>query len=408
MVDGGAATESVSTSNQPARHTPLRALAGMLRHYSVVIYSVTLSRLTLWVVGLLTETYVRPVTTLDGALRYSPHWWLNIWGAWDTGWYVGLAKHGYQSLSGADGQANWAFFPGYPALAAGMSSVTGLSAFEAMLVISNLSFFGAMVLVHRLACAEFDRKTADHAVILLCVAPGSYIFSAAYTESLFLLCLTGAFLLIRSRKWMAAGTVAAAAVLTRNLGVGLLLPYAWAAADRLFLDRTRKGTPAPRPSEVVGIVAGALPPFFALAAFMLYLRSRTGDALAFVHVQKAWGRSFGDPVSTLLDGVFHPDHVPEVNAVSFVVAWLVIGLLVRLALLRRPRLFILALFLTLAPLAGGIASFARYALVIFPLWLVLANALAARPRLAIAVVSVFAMLNGFMMLAWTLVLKVTM
>lgn len=406
MEDGGAATESVSTPSQRTLHAPLRALAGALRHYSVVIYGFTLSRLTLLVVGLLTERYVRPVTTLDPDLRFSPHRWLNMWGTWDTGWYVGLAKHGYQPLAGPDGQANWAFFPAYPALAAGIASVTGLSAFEAMLVISNLSFLAALVLIHRLACAEFDRKTADLAVILLCVVPGSYIFSAAYTESLFLLCLTAAFCLIRSRKWMAAGTVAAAAVLTRNLGVGLLLPYAWAATERLFLDR--KGKPALRPSEVVGIVAGILPPMFALAAFMLHLRSRTGDALAFVHVQKAWGRNFGDPVSTLLDGVFHPDRVPDVNFVSFVVAWLAIGLLVRLALLRRPLLLVLALFLTLAPLTGGVASFARYALVIFPLWLVLANALAARPKAAIAVISVFAMLSGFMMVAWTLALKVTM
>ena len=318
-------------------------------------------------------------------------------------WYVGLAKHGYQSVAGPDGQANWAFFPAYPALAAGISSVTGLSVFEAMLVISNLSFLAAMGLLHRLACAEFDRKTADLAVILLCVVPGSYIFSAAYTESLFLLCLTGAFCMIRSRKWMAAGTVAAAAVLTRNLGVGLLLPYAWAATDRLFRDKP-EGRPAPRPAELLGIVAGVLPPMFALAAFMLHLRSRTGDALAFVHVQKAWGRSFGDPIS----GLLHPDRVPEVNAISFVVAWIAIGMLARLIFMRRPLLLVLALFLVLVPLTGGVASFARYALVIFPLWLVLANALAARPRAAVAVISVFAMLSGFMMVAWTLALKVTM
>jgi len=399
LVDGGAATELVSTSSQRAR----RALAGALRHYWIVISAVTLSRLTLLVVGLLTETYVRPVTTLDGDLRFSPHRWLNMWGTWDTGWYVGLAKHGYQSVAGPDGQANWAFFPAYPALAAGISSVTGLSVFEAMLVISNLSFLAAMGLLHRLACAEFDRKTADLAVILLCVVPGSYIFSAAYTESLFLLCLTGAFCMIRSRKWMAAGTVAAAAVLTRNLGVGLLLPYAWAATGRLFRDKP-EGRPAPRPAELLGIVAGVLPPMFTLAAFMLHLRSRTGDALAFVHVQKAWGRSFGNPIS----GLLHPDRVPEVNAISFVVAWIAIGMLARLIFMRRSLLLVLALFLVLVPLTGGVASFARYALVIFPLWLVLANALAARPKVAVAVISVFAMLSGFMMVAWTLALKVTM
>jgi len=400
VANGGGGLEKSASADRGHRSP--------LRDYAVVLYGFILSRLALLEVGLLTESNIKPVTTFVKDQTFSSAKILNIWGAWDTGWYIDLAVHGYQSVAKANGQANWAFFPAYPALANAISQLTGLTAFEAMLAISNVSFLAALVVVHRLARAEFDKKTADLAVVLLCVVPESYIFSAAYTESLFLLCLSGALLLIRREKWLAAGAVAAMAVLTRNLGVALLLPYAWAAIERVVFDRNRVAKLAPRASELVRIGLGGILPVLAVAAFMLYLQSRTGDALAFVHVQKAWGRSFGNPFAAPLAGLLHPDTLQSADLVSFVMAWVAIGLLVKLVFMRRPRLLVLAVFLTLVPLTGGLASFARYTLVIVPLWLVLAHHLAARPRGALAVVAIFAMLNGFMMVAWTLALKVTM
>lgn len=407
MNEGGAA-ESGTRVQSRGGGSRLRTAAEAVREYDIVFYSFALSRLALLAVGLLTESNIRPITTRIANPQLSPYRALNIWGAWDTGWYIDLAVHGYQRAASADGQANWAFFPAYPALAGAVAGLTGVSAFEAMLVISNVCFLGGLIVVHRLACAEFDKKTADLSVLLLCVAPGSYIFSAAYTESLFLLCLSAGFLLIRNRKWLAAGIVAAAAVATRNLGIGLLLPYAWAAADRLFRDARGRDKPALAAAEMVRVGLGGVPPILAVLAFMLYLQARTGDPLAFVHVQKAWGRSFGNPFADLLAGLVYPGKLADSNVVSFVAAWCAIALIVKLVLLRKPALLALALFLTLVPLTAGIASFARYALVIVPLWLVLANVLASRPRTAIAIVALFAMLDGFLMAAWTLGLKVTM
>ena len=277
-----------------------------------------------------------------------------------------------------------------------------------MLAISNITFFSALILVHRLARAEFDKRTADISVVLLCVAPGSYIFSAAYTESLFLFCLTGAFLLIQSRKWVPAGILTAAAVLTRNLGVGLLLPYVWVAARPLLVRIDSVQNPPLGKWELVRIGLGGLAPVVGLVCFMLYLQSITGDALAFVHVQKAWGRSVGNPFSPMLAGLIYPSKLPASDWVSFVEAWVAMVLIVKLTLMRRPLLLVLALFLTLVPLAAGLASFTRYALVIFPLWLVLANSLAKRPQITIPFVAMLATLNGFMMVAWSLGLKVTM
>lgn len=371
--------------------------------HAVVIWSFLASRLMLLAVGLLTLVNIRPLTNTGNPLSQSAHQALNIWGASDSGWYLDLATNGYQLVPAANGQANWAFFPAMPGLAAGLARLTRLTPFEAMLVVSNLSFLIALILVHRLARQAFNAKTADVTVVLLCVAPASYIFSAAYTEALFLASLTGALLLIRDRRWLAAGLAAALAALTRNLGLALLLPYGWAV-----LERWRDRDQAPLGwAERARIVLGGLAPIAGVALFLLYLKARTGDALAFLHIQKTWGRSLGQPFAALVQGLVHPSSIPDGELLSFAIAWLALALLLGLALLRRWGWLLLSAALVLAPLATGVTSFSRYALVVLPLWMVAGHLLSERPRATMVAVASLAMLNGFMMAAWTLALGIT-
>ncbi|WP_066680390.1 mannosyltransferase family protein [Caulobacter sp. CCH9-E1] len=371
--------------------------------HAVVIWSFLASRLMLLAVGLLTLVNIRPLTNAGNPLSQSAHQALNIWGASDSGWYLDLATNGYQLVPAANGQANWAFFPAMPGLAAGLARLTSLTPFEAMLVVSNLSFLIALVLLHRLARQAFDAKTADVTVVLLCVAPASYIFSAAYTEALFLASLAGALLLIRDRRWLAAGLAAALAALTRNLGLALLLPYGWAVLERW---RARDQVPLGR-AEGLRILLGGLAPMAALAAFLLHLKSRTGDALAFLHIQKTWGRGLEQPFAALMQGLAHPSTIPDTELLSFAIACLALGLLIGLAFLRRWGWLLLSAALVLVPLATGVTSFSRYALVAAPLWILAGHLLSERPRAAMITIASLAMLNGFMMAAWTLALGIT-
>lgn len=364
------------------------------------------SRLALLSVGLLTQIFVRPIVSTAPPDVVGHHEALNIWERWDSGWYLSLASHGYQSAAEVHGgQANWAFFPAYPVLAATVARLSHLPMLPAMLLVSNLSFLAALFLVHRLARAEFDRRTADLAVILLAAAPGSYIFSAAYTESLFLAAVAGALLLLRNRQWLAAGLVAGVAVLTRNLGIGLLLPFAWAGVAHVWTLRHGWRPGAGR--ELARLVVGGMIPLIALGGLCLVLQARTGDPLAFMHIQKAWGRTIGNPFARPLQGLIHSGSIPEGDLISFAACWVSLPLLVALAALRRWMLLSLALFMTLAPLSTGLASYARYTLVVVPLWLAAARMLAARPGAVLPTVLFVAMINGFMMVAWTLALWVT-
>lgn len=399
--------ERSDAATAPAR----RGVLQVFSRHKAVLYAFLASRLALFVVGLLTQIFIEPYSTQVSPLQLTDSAALRMWGQWDTGWYMGVAAVGYTPVPEPGGQANWAFFPAYPVLSAALAQLTGLPLFPAMLVVSNLSFLGALFLIHRFAREEFDVRTADLTVTLICAVPGSYIFSSAYTESLFLLGLSGCLLLLRAHRWLAAGGVAALVVLTRNVGVGLLLPFAVTAAPGVFtLARQvvggRPESRGPFVREVLRIAAGAALPLLALAGFCLFLYFRTGDPLAFLSAQKAWGRSIGNPLAwaaaPLITG-----HLPVNEVFSFAACWLSLSLVAALALMRRWPLCALAAFLALVPLSTGLTSYARYCLVALPLFLAAARLLAPRPAAAGAVLIACATLNGFLMVAWTLCMGVT-
>jgi hypothetical protein len=390
---------------------PRNAILAFLHRYRVVFIAFCASRLALLTVGLMTQVFIEPFSTHVSPLRLTDSAALRPWGQWDSGWYMRLASHGYATHPEPDGQVNWVFFPFYPMLSAGIAKVTHLPIFTAMLGLSNLSFLGALILAHRFAREMFDARTADVTVALLCTVPGSYIFSSAYTESLFLLALTACLVLLHAKKWLAAGACAAVAVLTRNLGLGLILSFAvavipglWTLGRDVLERQPSSGHRLVR--EIVRVGGGLALPVLALAGFCLFLYHRTGDPLAFVTAQKAWGRTFEFPLLRPLAPIIAGE-LPDGDVVSFAAAWLSMVLVAALAFMRRWSLLVLAQFLTLVPMASGLTSYARYCLVVLPLFLAAGRLLAPRPTATLATLIVFATLNGFLMVAWTLCMWIT-
>jgi hypothetical protein len=73
-------------------------------------------------------------------------------------------------------------------------------------VLSNLLFAGALVLLRGLALAtEGDAGIARRAVLYLMLFPTSFFFNCFYTEAAFLLLSVATFVAARRRWWWAAG-----------------------------------------------------------------------------------------------------------------------------------------------------------------------------------------------------------
>jgi len=371
---------------------------------------ILLSRAVLLAVGVSARSVMRDKLGFDYVWTYADAVWLDIWGVWDTGWYLDILRNGYDAAPHAGGptagQANWAFFPLYPMLGRGLAALTGLGGFPALLVIAHAAFVAAVGLLFAETRARFGRPAARAAVAVLCVMPGSYVFSSGYTESLFLALILLAFALARREHWLAAGAAGFAAALTRNLGVLLVIPFLLCGWPWL-----RAAIPAWRPS-VAGlgslladpaarrVLAALVLPPLGTVAYMLGLWGVAGDPLAFLRIQNAWQRELGNPLASLLAPLVEPGALTARAAANWAAAWVGIGLCAVLVWWRRWALAAFGAALLLVPLAAGLESVLRYTTVVFPAVMAAGALLGPRPPALAAVLAALAAFNGFLMACW--------
>ncbi len=291
---------------------------------------------------------------------------LSIFSAADAGWYINIAKNGYHREP-AQGtiQRNWAFFPLYPLLLSFFSkfwnSYVGVG-----VILSNISFFFALVLLYKFSLQYgMTKSQAAEALWLLCLFPTSYFFSAPFTESLFLLLVIGSFYLVQKDKFLLSALCFSLSTATRPLGLLMLPGYLLFCHKKVRLFSIQ--------SVLITIIAP-----LGIVLFMLHLYALTGDPLAFSKNQAAWGRGGENSLFTLVGSLFkHPEHVmTDWNFTFFNCLCVLIAFLSSAELFRKKN-YSLSL-LTLLPvvvsiLTGTLQSMGRIVMVLFPIFLLLAK-----------------------------------
>lgn len=294
---------------------------------------------------------------------------------WDAQHLHGIAVGGYPDQL----REAWAFWPGYPVLVAafGGSWTVGV-------LVSLLCSVAALALLRRLAEEELGAGAARRAVWLVALFPAAWAFGSFYTESLFLLETVGAVYAARRGRWALAGLAGAAAALTRNTGVLLVLALGWEAWRQRAAWR----------AAWLALVPAA--PF----TFLAVAQIQAGDWLAPAHVGRIWGRGWHGPLAAVPEAF---DQAREALAgtlpVSFEPAWMVVG---QLALVLGAGVALVGVLRRL-PLGWGLyagaalavplsepwpehplMSVPRYLAVLFPLHLWLAARTGRRAVLGVA------------------------
>lgn len=297
----------------------------------------------------------------------------------DSLWIISIARDGYEKEPfNTSAQHRWAFFPLYPLLLHAAAKVTGELPLTGI-ALSNIFLLLALVLLYKTALAfDCDQAAADRAVFYVALFPVSYFFSLAQSESLFLLLTVACLYYGRRKMWWLAGICGALASATRFAGVFLLAPLAviyW-QSFRLVARPGREQTSGFR--FQTNVLALLLVPC-GLLAYMLYLRSITGNAFAFSDIQVAWGHSpgvFWRPLLTYLADPLLVDAGWDFRLLNFAAA--VIALVCTAVLLKRREwaLGSFALLSIVVPMSYQplLQSLARYVMVIFPVFFVLAVA----------------------------------
>jgi Mannosyltransferase (PIG-V) len=342
--------------------------------WSDVLVPLLLTRLALLFVGWFSQILA---PSPDFPLRevvargwiFSPYRLLDIWGRWDSGWYASIALEGYHLLGDIyTTQSNIAFFPLMPHIVRFLimwipaSLLTPGVVLFAGVIVSNLFLVGAMILLHRLTASCFDAAVARRAVLYLLLFPTGFFLSAFYTEAAFLFLSLAAFYAATKKAWPAACVMGALLAMTRAPGVLVAVPLVWMYAESLEWRLQRVGW------ELLWfllIPAGLL-------SFLISIYPLTGNLLATIIVHINWNHYLAAlPLETILN-TGNPN-----NYLALLEQWTSIALLAAIVLawkwLPSKAYSIYVALLMLLPLTAGIlTSMIRYALVMFPAFIVLA------------------------------------
>ena len=342
-----------------------------------------ISRLFVWITAFLFEYFTGGHRTLPWAMCN-----------WDCHWYLTIINAGYHSAPiitphhPTSDPANWAFFPFFPVLSGLIANLTGMSGLMSAYWVSNLSFFFALILLFQYSRKLFSEETARFIVLAIAFSPFSYYFSAAYTESPYFLFMIGAFYFARESAWITAGLFAAVLTATRNLGVTVFFSFLILAVKQFgFRPLIRLQAGSHR-----AVLALALVPL-GLFGYLFYLNHHVGDALAFLHVQAAWGNEkLGNPLIVMWRAMTEQALSGKFRAGSGI-----LGILAGIYLWRRGFAAegLIPILGTLIPFAVRPNSMQRYVLTLFPVFVALGMLTENRNKLRRGILIAFVIICAY-------------
>lgn len=353
------------------------------------------TRIILSIIGVLS----RKVLSVYGTNQpiWTKHNWLDIWGVWDTGWYIGISQHGYTPSSMyqvISQQTNIAFFPLYPLIMRFLGLATG-NYYLAGLIISNFCLIVSCVYLYRLVRLDYDEDISIKSIKYLLLFPVSFILSGVFTESLYLTLTLMCFYYARTGKWHLAGIAGFFLSLTRSTGVLVVLPLLYEGLMPLIRKDVSLKSLKNSLNKIFPLFYLSLIPLGTFS-FMIFNYHLTGDFMAFAHSQVMWQRHFGNPLEILING-YHGDIYTAFEAVFATIAMFIFILFYRRI---RFSYWLFCIYSIFVPLCTGIQSMPRFILVIFPIYILFADITKNRVSEDLTTLS-FALLQGFLMVFWT-------
>ncbi len=332
--------------------------------YSIIVWRIFLFFILFLAIGILPLQF----NFLGGTLsRYTQIPYLWSWLNFDGEHYLSLVQYGYRPLE-------YFFFPGYSLATQFLSSVLGTSAVQIALsglFVSHITFTLALLGLVKLIQLDYSEKVAHITILLLLLFPTSFFFGSFYTESLFLCEVVWAFYYARRGNWTLAGIVAFLATGTRIVGIALLFAF--------LVEGYVQGKSIFSKTFVKAVAASAIGAL-GIIAYMIFLYEKTGDPLNFfTSLHSVFGEQRSSSI-VLLPQVFYRyfvrilpvinyTYIPQVftTYLEIVSGILFLVLTVFVFLKLRASYAMYMIFGYIIPtLSGSFSSFPRYALVLFP------------------------------------------
>lgn len=204
--------------------------------------------------------------------------------AWDGQWYLHIVREGYpKNPAQAIDLARYVDFPLYPGLIKVISLDSFFSPQLTGICISLISSILSVLLLYKVATVMFNQNLAQKAAILFLFNPMGIFFVSIYSESLFFfLTLLTVYYALRD-KWILVGMLGLLSVLTRSLGLLILI-----ILIPMIIDRAKKTR------NYLKLIIPTLSVFLIPLGFLLfsqYSQWQSGVPNTYSEAQKFFGRS---------------------------------------------------------------------------------------------------------------------
>ena len=305
---------------------------------------------------ILFQTGHRRFYTLDGNLIQ-----------WDAVHYLSIARDGYEKFPcGFDpgyicGNIGW--FPFYPMVTRAVASI-GLDARTALILVSWLSLWLAMLILYRLVSSRYDSRTAAFSLTAMLIFPGAFYFLTGFPYSLYLLLAVSIIYLLEKKRYWGVIPLAACLSVTYPSGVVIGLPLLY-----LLVSKWSRIDKRIRFSLLAGVAAIGL----ALVAYFSYYWLEFGDFWLYTKFQgqSYYAHHMDVPLFVVARTLTTlPFASPECAILVFTIAALVFFYRRRIPVTWQIFMFGVLLF---TPTMGTTSCYYRHIIVAFPLFVMIAD-----------------------------------
>ena len=189
---------------------------------------------------------------------------------WDSLHYFGIVENGYDNIQ-------IAFFPLYPLLI----KTIGLFLFNSYILTGYLISWSCLILslfyLYKLLILDNTFEVTKRTLLLFLFSPFAIFFSLIYTESLFIFLSIAFFYYLKKDKWLTASIFGGYAMVTRNVGIFLIIIYL-VKYFRIYRYKFNK-----KLLYLLIMASG-------LAVFCWYGFYKFNDWLAFISASKYWSQ----------------------------------------------------------------------------------------------------------------------
>lgn len=327
-----------------------------------------ITRALLLVVGFVSPLFLavsdfQEAAVVDRGWGFTPLRLIDMWARWDSGWYLFTIKNGYSMGESVFVTSNLPFFPVFPLIVKALTFwIPAQIATDAFLlavgiVVSNVLLFAGVVVLYKLVKHYFSKQVATTSLWFFLVFPVSFFLSSFYTESTFFFFSVVSLYAAVKGKWGVAAAAAMVVSATRPLGglIGLPLVLEYMSQRDWKLKKLD-----------LNVLWFALVPM-GLLAFLTYMYWLTGDFLAPVKAQAAWGRGTSDPFTSFVFPAASWEYLTPFDQL-FGISALVTGVAMLVEKSKRYWMFGSYVLVMILPafFTGTMDSVTRFVAVLFP------------------------------------------